>query len=112
MQIRLAAADTTALQGLGVAGKAAGFNDQLSITTLVANGINLTLALSGIVLVSLLVYGGFLYLTAAGNPDTVKKSKSLMINAVIGIVIITSAYALSRFVLDAVATAVSGGPAA
>ena len=113
MQTYLAAADTTALQGLGVAGKAAGFNDQLAITTLVGNGINLALSLSGILLVCFIVYAGFLYLTAAGNPDTVKKAKSLLINAVIGIVIVVSAYALATFVLDAVVKSVTGGaPAA
>ncbi len=109
MQIKLAAADTSALAGLGVAGKEAGFSDQLAITTLVGNVVNLALSLSGIILVSLLVYGGFLYLTAAGNPDAVKKAKSLMMNAVIGIVIIVSAYAISVFVLDAVVQAVTGG---
>lgn len=49
------------------------------------------------------VYGGIVWMTAAGNPDRVAKAKSTVIWASIGLVGIFSAYALLNFLLSAFA---------
>ncbi|MBI2436868.1 MAG: hypothetical protein HYV41_03970 [Candidatus Magasanikbacteria bacterium] len=48
------------------------------------------------------VYGGFMWLTAAGNPEHVKKGTQAMIWAVIGIIVVFSSYAIITLVLNAI----------
>lgn len=103
-------ASNNALGGLGVTGETAGFGQAAPSLAVIAAGlINAILALSGLALILLFVYGGILYLTAGGETDKVKKAKSLMINAVIGVIIIVSSYALSTFVFSQLQTVVGEG---
>ena len=45
-----------------------------------------------------LIYGGFLYITSAGNADNATKGKTAIINAIIGIVIIVLSYVIVQIV--------------
>jgi hypothetical protein len=76
-----------------------GNNDPRIIT---ANLINIILGFLGILSLLLILFGGFKWMTAAGNDDQVASAKKLLVAAVIGLVIILSAYALAAFVLDAI----------
>lgn len=59
----------------------------------IANTIlNWLLALAGLLAVAYLIYSGILYITAAGNPDQAKKGQQGVINAIIGIVIISAVW--------------------
>ncbi|MBT6691236.1 VWA domain-containing protein [Candidatus Parcubacteria bacterium] len=75
----------------------------------VASIINIVLGLLGIIAVVLIIYGGFLWMTSKGNTDQVQRAKMVIISAVIGLVIILSAYAITRFVLGALENAVGPG---
>ncbi len=79
-------------------GKMAGA--QSDLPTLVGNIINGFLGILGVIFVVLIVYSGFLYMTASGDDTKVKKAKSILSQAVIGLVIIVAAYAISNFVID------------
>ena len=46
-----------------------------------------------------LIYSGFIYLTAGGNPDAAKKGQQGIINAIIGLVIIFLAGAIVRAII-------------
>lgn len=104
-EILLAQASTDVLSGLGTAGYAAGYTTATPLTTIVANIINVVLGLTGIAFVILLVYAGILYLTAQGEEGNVKKAKKLISGAVIGIIIIVSAYAIANYLFVALAAA-------
>lgn len=109
--IRLAQAGQSALSGLGTAAQTAGYGGPLgqsALPQLVGSVINAVLGLSGLVLVVLLVYGGILYLTAAGNDEQVKTAKKTMQNAVIGIAIVMASYAVSVFVVSQLSGVVTG----
>lgn len=108
MHTLIAAASDTVAEGLGVAGEQAGYTTNLELTSIVANIINAVLGLTGIVFVILVVYAGFLYLTAAGSEENVKKAKKLLTNSVIGIILIVAAYAIAKYVFAALTT-VTGG---
>lgn len=71
------------------------------LPTLIGNIISALLSVLGIIFVVLVVYAGFLYLTAAGDDTKVKKAKTLLTQSIIGLVIIVAAYAISAFVIDA-----------
>ena len=68
----------------------------------VVSVINGILGLLGIIFLVLVLYAGFLWMTAAGNEDQVTKAKSILTTSIIGIVIIVAAYAIVKFVLDAI----------
>lgn len=72
-----------------------------TLPELIGNIIAVLLSVLGIIFVVLVVYAGFLYLTAAGDDTKVKKAKTLLSQSIIGLVIIIAAYAIASFVIDA-----------
>ena len=48
--------------------------------------------ISGILLLIYLVFGGFLIITSAGNPDEAGKGKQIITNAIMGFMIIFASY--------------------
>ena len=89
----------------GNAGIEAGGND---LPTIVGNIINIVLSFLGILLLLFFLYAGFLWMTAGGDDGKVKLARSYMMNAVIGLIIIVAAYAISDFVLQQIVENVSG----
>ena len=71
---------------------------ETNLSLMIAGIIKMLLGLIGIVFVVLFIYGGFLYMTSAGNEDRVKKGKNLITSAVIGLIIIMTAYSIAYFV--------------
>jgi len=61
--------------------------------------IQVILGFIGIILTVLVLYAGFLWWSARGDEDRVKKAKATLRNAVIGMIIITMSYSLVTFVL-------------
>lgn len=64
----------------------------------IATLIKTILGLLGFIFVILTIYAGFLWMTAGGNGDQIKKAKAIMTNTVIGLIIIVSAYAITWFI--------------
>ncbi|MFA5126701.1 MAG: Ig-like domain-containing protein [Patescibacteria group bacterium] len=71
----------------------------------VSNIINIILSFLGALAILFILYGGFLWLTSHGDRDKVQRAKMVIISAVIGILIIFSAYALSRFIIERLGSA-------
>lgn len=65
-----------------------------------ASIINVALTLLGTIMLLLVFYAGFLWMTAAGNDDQIGKAKSILSAAVIGLIIILSAYSITTFVTE------------
>ncbi len=78
------------------------------IRLVVANIIRIALGLLGIIAVVLLIYSGYLWMTAGGNEEQVGTAKKLIFNAVIGLAIILSAYAIVSFVISKLVGATTG----
>ena|SRR3989338_2093869 len=70
--------------------------------------INVSLGLLGIIALVLIVYAGFLWMTAGGNSDQIDKAKGILFASVIGLIIILSAYSISRFVITNLFKATTG----
>lgn len=83
----------------------AGFT-QKDPRAIVASIIKVLLGFLGTLAVVLIIYSGFLYMTAAGKPDNVKKAKDIMITAVIGLIIILISYGITIFVTTALSNAI------
>lgn len=69
---------------------------------LIGNIVKIALGLVGTVFFLLMLYAGFLWMTARGAQDTVKKAKDMISAAIIGLVIVSAAYAVSNFVIQGV----------
>lgn len=61
--------------------------------------INIVLGLLGIISVGIILYAGFLWMTSEGNEEKIAKAKNTLKNAVIGLIIILSAWGIVTFVL-------------
>jgi len=61
--------------------------------------INGVLGIVGSLALAMFIYGGFLWMTAAGNAEQVTKGRNVLVWATLGIIIIFSSYALVRFVI-------------
>jgi len=68
--------------------------------TIIATIITAALSFLGVIFLILMIYGGFMWMTASGNDEQVKKSVQLITAAIIGLIIVVSAYAISFFVMS------------
>ncbi len=66
-----------------------------SLTDAISKIIGIALSLVGIVFLGLIIYGGYMWMTARGNEQAVEKAKNIIINSVIGLVIILAAYGIT-----------------
>ncbi|MFA5954201.1 MAG: pilin [Patescibacteria group bacterium] len=73
---------------------------------IIARVIGIALGLIGIVFVILMIYGGYLWMTARGNEEQVNKARDLIIQSIIGAVIVFLAYFVTAFVVQRVGEAV------
>ncbi|OGL68091.1 hypothetical protein A3D58_00785 [Candidatus Uhrbacteria bacterium RIFCSPHIGHO2_02_FULL_46_47] len=70
--------------------------------------IRVALGFLGIVVLTLIIYGGFLWMTAAGNEETIEKAKKVLRNAIIGLIIILTSFAITQFVINKLIEATRG----
>lgn len=97
--------------GLGDMGKKLGYTttgvEKNTLLEKIGAAIRIALGLIGTVVLVMMVYSGFTWMTARGNSDQVKKAKESMTHLFIGLVLLLSAYALSSFVIEAVSKFIS-----
>lgn len=67
---------------------------------LIGKVINGILGVTGSIALIVFIWGGFIWMTAAGASDKVQHGKDTLVWATIGLVVIFSAYAMVRFVFS------------
>lgn len=92
----------TILEYLKITATAAGFGEPRSLAEIIGGLIGLFLSLLGIIFLVLIIYGGYIWMMSRGNEQEVLKAKKIITNAVIGILIVVSSYAITAFVMGAV----------
>lgn len=102
----VALAQTTNNYGLDTGfGDAAGLpTGSTDLPTTIARIINILLGFLGIIAVIIVLYGGFIWMTAAGDSGKVDKAKDLLKAGIIGIVIILAAWAIASWVISTLDT--------
>jgi len=75
----------------------AGFfnNNSNNIDNITQTIINAVLSFLGVIFTIIIIYAGFKWMMAEGNTESVTQAKSLLKNAVIGLIIVLAAYAIS-----------------
>ncbi|MFH1099143.1 MAG: hypothetical protein V1723_04495 [Candidatus Uhrbacteria bacterium] len=81
-------------------GEAAGIDSAGRIEVLIGRFIQAALALVGVIFFVLMVYAGYLWMTAQGETEQLKRAKDTLKNAVIGLAITLAAYAVTAFVIS------------
>jgi len=71
------------------------------VTEVIGRVVKAVIGISGSAALAVFVYGGVLWMLSAGNPDRIKKGRSAMVYAAIGLAVIFLSYALVNFVLKA-----------
>lgn len=74
-----------------------------TVQTLIGKVIKSVLGVVGSLALLMFIYGGFTWMTAAGASDKVTKGRDTLVWAVIGLVVVFSAYAMVKFVFTSLA---------
>jgi len=82
--------------------------ENVHLEDIAVNIINIALGIFGIVFTGLLIYGGWLYMTASGNQDRVEQGVKTIRWAIIGILIVITSYAISIFVAQNIVESTGG----
>jgi len=77
--------------------------DGPNISQIIGKVIGVVLSFVGVIFLILTIYAGFTWMLARGNEAEAKKAKDLMFDAVIGLIIILAAYAITAFVGNSLA---------
>ena len=83
--------------GTGGAGYDTGVTEPESIISQV---IKVVLGFFGIIFVILIIYGSYKYMMARGNEEEIKNAVGTIQKAIIGLLIVMSAYAISVFIIE------------
>jgi hypothetical protein len=92
----------TAKSNVAKVGDSAGVDNaaDASLPDVIGNIINIALGFIGILLLVYILWAGFLWMTAGGDEGKVKTATAMIKNAIIGLLIIVAAFAISNFVLE------------
>ena len=78
---------------------------QTDLRIAIINIIRFILGFLGLAAVIIILYGGYLWLTAAGNEQRVEEAKHVIQRAIIGVIIILGAVAITNFILNEITSA-------
>lgn len=79
-----------------------------NITVVIARLIEAILGITGAVALLMFIYGGFLWLISAGDPKKVEKGKEVMKWAILGLVVIVTAYVIVSTIVSALESGTLG----
>ena len=80
-----------------------------SLGQIIAVVIQAALSLLGIIFLIIIVFAGYRWMTAAGNEESIQKAQDSIKRAIIGLVIVLMAYAITYFVFNQLPFTGSGG---
>lgn len=80
---------------------------QKTVPQIIGDVVGVLLSLLGIIFFLLVLYAGFLWMTALGSQEKATKAKDILEAAIIGLLIVLAAYAITKFVFTSIG--VGGG---
>ncbi len=82
-------------------------NDQ-SLAELIGTVIKTVLSFVGVIFLVLMVYAGFLWMTARGDESKIEKAQDIIRSSIIGLVIMVGAYSITAFVVPRIVEQTTG----
>ncbi len=83
-----------------------------TVQNIAVSAINILLFVTGAIAIIYVILGGYRYITAGGDPKKAEAARSTIINAVIGVIIVTASYFIINVAISAGTTlsSTSGNP--
>jgi TRAP-type C4-dicarboxylate transport system permease small subunit len=78
------------------------------IRDVIINLVNVLLGFLGIIAVIIIIWGGFRWLTAGGNEESVATARSIITSGIIGLGIIIASFAIARFLILSLSQSTGG----
>ncbi len=97
-----------AVRNIDTVATSAGLGRANNLYVIIGNVINVFLSVLGVVFLGYMLFAGYLYTMAGDDPAQVEKALRMIRNAVIGLIIIASAFVLTAFILERLAEVSSG----
>jgi len=101
---QLVSAENKALDKLQTIGQGDGAPFQvateISMFNIISTIISAALSLLGVIFLILMLYAGYNWMMARGDEEKVNKAKDTLTRAIVGIIIVVGAYAISTFILS------------
>ena len=94
--------------GLDATAGAAGLPSGVDLPTVLGNVIGTALSMISVLFFGLMLYGGIMWMTARGKSENTQKALDTIIAAIIGVVIVLAAYAITNFVFSNVQSGAGG----
>lgn len=79
------------------AGYPSGGGDTTSFGGRLGVAIKLVLSFLGVIFLGLTIFGGYKYMLARGNDQEVRKARDIIVQALIGLIIVLAAYAITVY---------------
>jgi hypothetical protein len=79
-------------------GKKSGVDTNADVGSVMGTVIAAALSLVGIIFLALMVYAGYLWMTARGEASQIEKAQEIIKSSLIGIAVVLGAYAITAFV--------------
>ena len=91
--------DAMAAQNQAFAGKtAANLGSPKDVRIIVTNIIRIFLSFVGLLATTYLVYGGYLYMTAAGNESRTSSASKIMLSSALGLLVVLTSYSITMLI--------------
>lgn len=71
--------------------------------------IQIILSMLGVIALGLIIYAGSIWMTSNGEEEKIRNAKNILKNAVIGLIIILSSWAITTYIISTLSGAISGG---
>jgi hypothetical protein len=101
--------DTPTGQVMNAIGGANKYETGQSIIVYIGNIIAVALGFLGAYMVGLIIYAGFIWMNAGGDKEKITSAQGHLRNAVIGAILVISAWTITAFVLNALGGAATAG---
>lgn len=85
-------------------------NNPDDIYGIIGNLIKTFLGVLGIIAFGLILYAGYLWMTAQGESEKVEKAQQILVEATIGLIIIAASWAIASFVTTKISNSISATP--
>ena len=94
----------TATKGYGV------LPAETNLPTIIGKVVGAILAFVGVIFFCLILWAGFGWMLAKGNEEEIGKAKETIFSAVLGLIVILGAYAITKLVAMIFSNALTGAP--
>ncbi len=75
-------------------------------------GIRAAMSLVGVFFLALMVYAGYLWMTARGEEEPVNKAQKIIMASIIGMLLVAGSYSITAFILPSILNKTTGKPEA